>query len=309
MDIQEHSAAEYQKLVTTPYSVFDTVGFAQLNKDKVDAIKYLSFNDGKFRFGLIAGIKEGILKAPFSAPFSCFSNISHDSKMLSYSMAIEALCAYAKKQALKRVRMVLPPTLYSDDHICRLQNSLYINSFRIAGHDVNFHFDLSEFGPDYVEHLDPKARQKLKAALKADLTFEKTDDLETVYRIILANRAAKKYPLWMSLENVRDTLQVVKGDLFLVRDTQGVAVASSLIYHAAPGILLVVYWGNEPETDYLKPMNFMAYHVFKYYHGEGAKLVDIGPSSHDSIPQFGLCDFKQSIGCKVTSKITFERDF
>ncbi len=309
MHLLECSGLEYEKLVQKPLSVFDTVDYAKLNRHKADEVKHLVFNDGKHRFGLIAGVKDGVLKAPFSAPFSCFSNIHCDNKMQAYLLAVEALCDYAASHTLSRVRMTFPPTLYADDHICRFHNGFYNNGFHIAGYDVNYHFDLRRFGTTYIENLDPKARQKLKAALKADLTFEKTDDVETVYRIILANRTAKNYPLWMSLENVKETLRVVEADLFLVRDARGAPIASSLVYHVAPFIRLVVYWGNEPNTDFLKPMNFLAFHIFRHYSETEARIIDIGPSSHNSIPQFGLCDFKQSIGCEVTAKITFERSF
>ena len=54
-----------------------------------------------------------------------------------------------------------------------------------------------------------------------------------------------------------------------------------------------------------KTMNFLSYEVFKYYKENGIKVVDIGPSTEDSIPNHGLCEFKESIGCDLSPKYSF----
>ena len=35
-------------------------------------------------------------------------------------------------------------------------------------------------------------------------------------------------------------------------------------------------------------------------------ILDIGPSTENGIPNYGLCEFKESIGCSVTMKYSFE---
>ena len=69
----------------------------------------------------------------------------------------------------------------------------------------------------------------------------------------------------------------------------------------------VIYWGNYPDTDQFKSMNFLAFKVFEYYKNSGIEIIDIGPSTEFSIPNRGLCDFKQGIGCSVTTKLSFEK--
>ena len=52
-------------------------------------------------------------------------------------------------------------------------------------------------------------------------------------------------------------------------------------------------------------MNFLSFHVFQYYKNQGIEIVDIGPSTENSIPNYGLCEFKESIGCDILIKTEF----
>ncbi len=308
MIVSELSPAEYARTAQCPFTVFDSVEFCAINAHKVEAVKHLVFSDQRLRFGLIAGIRDGVLKAPFSAPYACFSEISRNNKIASYSSLAASLADYAKGMGLKKIRITLPPTVYNEVHIAKLYNSFYTAGFRIAGCDLNFQYDLAQFDAQYEMRIDPKARQKLRAAIKNGLTFEKTEDVEAAYKIIHANRAAKNYPLWMTLENVRDTARVVPADFFLARDDAAMPLASAMVYHVTHDKAQVIYWGNLPETDALKPMNFLAYRIFAHYKGAGMRLIDTGPSTEFSVPNLGLCDFKQGLGCDVSTKFTFELD-
>ncbi|GHT22569.1 hypothetical protein AGMMS4957_12930 [Bacteroidia bacterium] len=59
----------------------------------------------------------------------------------------------------------------------------------------------------------------------------------------------------------------------------------------------------------MKTMNFLSYKVFEYYKGAGINIVDIGTSTEEGIPNFGLCEFKESIRCFVDLKYTFRKEF
>ena len=45
--------------------------------------------------------------------------------------------------------------------------------------------------------------------------------------------------------------------------------------------------------------------VFEYYKAKGYQYVDVGPSTEDSLPNYGLCEFKESIGCDISQKYTY----
>ena len=85
----------------------------------------------------------------------------------------------------------------------------------------------------------------------------------------------------------------------------GVDVAAAQVFHVAKGVAQVVYWGDLRAYSHLRTMNSLAYMLFAYYHATGLKVLDIGPSTEGGVPNHGLCEFKEGIGCSVTPKFSF----
>ena len=67
--------------------LFASQVFIELNKNKVDKIVCLVQDADKVQMGLVAGIRDGMLLSPFSAPFGGF-HLKNDN---SYTGAIESL--------------------------------------------------------------------------------------------------------------------------------------------------------------------------------------------------------------------------
>lgn len=309
MNILEVNEKEYKTFVVNPFSGFDKVEFVELNKNKVDEVKYFIFENNKKRFGLVAGIKDKVLKCPFSATFGVFSEIAHNNKIQHYHEAISSLINWSKENGLKKIIFCTPAMFFNEKHITKFQNALYCSGFKVLDYDVNFEYDLSNFKNGYIESLSSDSRRNLKQALKEELTFEKTNDLDTVYRIIKQNREEKGFPLWMSQKDIQNTEMIIKSDFFLVKNRNGEPIASAYVQRIRDGIVNVVYWGNIQQYDRLYPMNFIAYKVFEYYSNKkNIHYISIGTSTKDSEPNFGLCDFKESIGCKCCAKLNFIKE-
>lgn len=312
MKALEVSGAEYSKIFTEYSSVFESVTFNELNAHKCKRILYLVITDdgGKSRFGLIAGLRQdGVVRVPFSAPFSLFTRIRKNNKVDDYHAAVQALVSYGQsRNGIKEICFTLPPTFYDETCIADLANAFFTNKFLLEKFDLNFHFELGSFTEKYLEEIDIKARQKLRSSFKAGLTFEKVEtglDVQEAYDIIRNNRTSKGYPLNMSYEDVVKTIHIIEADFFIVRDSAHQGVASAMVFHVTKDIVQVIYWGNVEGSDDLKPMNFLSYKVFEHYKKRGMRMVDIGPSTDNSIPNFGLCDFKQGVGCVTRAKYSF----
>lgn len=305
MEIEEVSKEEYNKIVTDPFSGFDKVDFVELNKYKVDDnVKYFIFKDSRKRFGLVAGIRDNVLECPFSATFACFSEITYRNKILYYNESIKALVNWSIKNKINKIIFCTPALFYDETHITKLQNSLICNGFKILDYDVNYQFDLRD-RPTYDSIINTDIRRNLKIAEKNNLVFTKTDDIPTVYKIIKKNREEKNYPLYMSEKNVADTTHVIKSDFFLVYYGD-IPVASAYVQHIKKDIVNVVYWGCSTIHNKLCCMNFLAKNVYEYYFKQkNIKYINIGIATLDSVPNYGLCDFKEEIGCELTPKINF----
>lgn len=305
MDIIEIDKDKYSKTVINPFCKFETVDFAELNKHKVDEVKYLIFNNGKNRFGLILGIKDDIIKLPFSASFSCFSEIISKNKIEYYIEAIIALINWAKKQSLKKITFNTPPLFYNVEHISKTQNALQCTGFTLAEYNLNYAFDLDNFN-NYFEIIERNARKNFNTAVKNNLIFEKVNDITTVYDVIRQNRKEKGYPLKMSLDEIVKTAQIIPSDYFLVKLPEGTPIASAFVHDINGTVVRVNYWGDIRKYEKMRSINFLSYNLFNYYKNLGKKIVDIGPATNEGIPDYGLCNFKEGIGCTASPKLLYE---
>lgn len=311
MKIEEVSKEQYLQIVKHDY-IFDAVEFNELNKYKVEELKYLLFKDTKYRFGLCTGIREGEVLCPFSAPFATMVAIRKPVSIINYDQAIDALDTFFVEKHYKSSRFVLPPMFYDETSLGIFVNSLYRKGYDLKNIDLNFQFDLKKVcTKTYPEMLPRNGRKNLRISLNSLLALKHCDTYDQAtkaYSVIAENREAKGYPLRMTLQQVMDTVQIVNHDFFLVmKDDE--AIAAALIYYINQNVAQVIYWGDRPGFTEVKPINYLAYQLINYYSDQGFKYLDIGPSTEDSIPNYGLCDFKESIGCDVSTKMTMIKRF
>jgi lipid II:glycine glycyltransferase (peptidoglycan interpeptide bridge formation enzyme) len=106
----------------------------------------------------------------------------------------------------------------------------------------------------------------------------------------------------MSWDQVLETTKVIPADFFRVETAEGTAIAAALVFKVAADVVQVIYWGDLPDYSELKTMNFLSYKLFGFYKEKGIGVIDIGPSTEDSVPNHGLCEFKESIGCNIQPK-------
>lgn len=305
MTISEITAAEYAEHFA-PSHVYNGVPFTQLNEAKAESVRYLSFADGKPRFGIILGERGDTLCSPFSAPFGSFT-MRGKQNLQNMEAALQLLVEYAQREN-KKLRIAMPPLVYDESQL-----SKWVSVFQRAGFrqtvDLNYYIRLQNV-PDYMKIIDRSARNHLNRSLKENFRLVKMNtadrsEVERAYEVIRRNREERGYPLRMTLEQVWQTVsQVIKADFFVL-EHEGDDVAAAQIFHVAQGIAQVIYWGDIRQYSALRPMNYLTYAVARHYYDEGLSLLDIGPSTEDGIPNYGLCEFKEDTGCDVTPKFWF----
>ena len=306
MEIIEATFEEYAGIMPAPYHVFNTAKFIEINKGKCEGVKYLLFKDNKYRMGLAAGVRNNMLVSPFSAPFGGFSFISADLRTSYIEQAVELLETYMVQNKLEGVKMTFPPLFYSDNFLAKLVNVLYRARYKTAWIDLDFYVDF-EPAEKYEDRMWHNARKNLRLAQNSGMEFRKcldASEIKEVYDVIKTNRDEKGYPMTMAYHEVVNTADILPVDFFLCsKDNQSVAAA--IVYHVANGIVYVPYWGDKRAYGELKPMNFIARSVFEYYRAAGIKKVHIGIGTEQGVPNYGLCEFKESLGCKIMPKYTF----
>jgi hypothetical protein len=260
---------------------------------------YLLFREGKFRLGIIGGIRDNIFLSPFSAPFGGFTFISPDIRLQHIEYAVKLLKNWATEKGLLSVIIVLPPSIYESSFIAKQINCLWRENFKIS--------NLEWFDESYPEKIWYNARKNLRISLNAGFQVKmctSIDEKRMAYEIIRKNRESRGFPLRMSWEQVYDTIQVIPADFFLINYDNKIYLAAAIVFHVSETTVLVVYWGDLQGYSEMKPMNFLSNKVFEHYKATGKKFIDIGPSTENSLPNYGLCEFKEGIGCRIDPKYT-----
>ena len=326
------AAEEFGRLFTLPPHVYDSVPFNELNSDKVKAVHYIAITDGnKVRFGIVLGERGAdcgsTFYSPFSAPFGSFLS-NTPQRMESMEAAVDALREYvmniccnvgslSSHDGKPLAVLTLPPEIYSPSETAKWVNVL-TRKARLHHVDLNYFMPLNA-GTPYVNRLNRNARKNLNNACKHEWKFEKLDtssfaDISRAYGIISLNRKEHGYPLRMTLDAVVDTTKIVEADFFVlslknpdVNNANGfIDVAAAQVFHVASGIVQVIYWGDLGAYSHFRTMNRLAELLYSHYSKLGLKILDIGPSTEEGTPNYGLCSFKEDIGCCVCTKYVFE---
>lgn len=285
-------------------TVYGERAFLELNAGRAEAVRHFAGYDhkGAPRLGIVLGYKQGRWLAPYSAPFGEIAWRKPQSVETVYDFVGEL----ADMLEDHSISITLAPVIY-DAEMLPKEHAVLGNYVDKTVLDINYHYPLERFD-DFEAHLSRAARNKFRTAMRQGFGFERTGDARRAYAVIKANRESKGYPLAMSLEQVLATVAPagpVKADFF-VMGKDGADVAAAMVYHAAPGVAQVIYWGDAPGYSALRPMNALPYFLFGHYRREGFGIVDVGPSSTNGVPNPGLCDFKESIGCLPSLKPTFK---
>ena len=310
MKLLEVNKEEYFEIIGYSYNKFNSMNFNDLNRENAEKVYYLLFKDTKYRLGLIAGVRNKILLSPFSAPFGGFSYKKSNVNIKYIEKALLLLEEWAYSYEINKFQFTLPPLFYQDTFIAKEINSLFTGNYVISKIDLNYHFETSYFNDDYEQNIWYSAKKSLKKSISNNLIFKKcvnNNEKELAYSIIQINRDKKGFPLKMEYSDIVKTDCLIEKDFFLVYTKDNEPIASAIVYHVIEDIVQVVYWGDIPDYSQQRPMNFISYNLFKYYKDLNISYIDIGPSSENSIPNYGLCEFKESIGCKIIPKYTFEK--
>lgn len=309
MNIVETNPLAFDGLFAQTSPCFNTAAFSELNKSRCDELLYLLFMDKKVRMGLILARKGDLWTSPFSAPFGGFVVKTHQPTIEHVEQAVDALKEFLLSKNATSFRMTLPPLFYQSSLLTKIQHVCVNKGFVVTDWDLNYNFPTSYFKQNYIhEHMTRNARRNWLIACENDLKFdvlEGESGIRRAYAVIRENRDSKGYYLSMKEQDVLNTSQLIKTDSFVVSvDDQD--VASAIVFHTATGIVQVIYWGDLAESKHLKAMHFLAYHLFGHYHRTGIPMVDVGPAMIDNKPNYGLCEFKESIGCDIQPKLTLE---
>ena len=311
--IRRVTAEEYKSLVPDRRVFFNEPDFAELNREKVDEVYYLIFmRESSARFGLIAGRTGTEMRTPFSAPYSYPVSIIGESKLETIDAALEIYEEYCGELGVETIRFVFPPLFYDEHQLSGWVSAFYRKQYSFANIDLNFSLDLKKLNVEeeaYGQMITQKGRKALRKARKSGLEVircETEEDLREAYEIIQIGHDAKGFPVHMTYEQLSDTLKLVDHDAFIVRK-DGIGIVAEYLYRINDRIVQGIYTGTHPDYMDCNGMNLLTYYTIRYYGDLGFAILDKATAGKDSIPNYTLGNFKESVGCERSLKYTFEK--
>jgi hypothetical protein len=268
--------------------------FIELNKGKVDKIIRLIDDCKKPVIGLVAGIRNGLLLSPFSAPFGGFhfhNEIIYISEVDSF---LSSLKAYIEFEGFKGIDLTLPPDLYNLTFNTKTINSLIRCGFRLKTPEITNWVNLQRFEGEFSQK---NSRKYYKQAVNNGLTFNITSDeaeKKEVYALISRNRARFNRPIYMTFKDLMDTGNLWPIDFFRVNTNDHTLAASAIFYRFPTEICYGVFWGDSEICRPLRAMDFLAYNLWVHYKNQGFNYMDLGISTESGKPNEGLLRFKES---------------
>ncbi|MBP3474718.1 MAG: hypothetical protein J6K48_00135 [Lachnospiraceae bacterium] len=315
MDVLRVTAEEYTSLVLDRRIFFNEPVFCELNRDKVDEVYYLIFMREKAaKFGLILGRTGDLVKCPFSASYSYPVEIKKNEKLATYDEAVQALENYCISIGVSEIRFTFPPMFYDEHILSAWISSFYRCNYELTKIDVNYAIDLEEMNVDvesYGQLITAKGRKSLRRAQRNGLTIQKCETEEEyaeAYEIVKMGHEFKGFPVRMSFEQLMDTMKLVDHDVFIVRNGE-IGIVAEFLYRINKEIVQGIYTGTLPDHAGDNGMNMLTYFTINYYGNLGYKILNKEIATEDSIPNYGLCDFKESVGCRRSLKYSFKKSF
>jgi hypothetical protein len=289
----EVDSINYQKYFPLNSNPFISESFIELNKLKADRIIRLIKDDAKPAIGLVAGIKKRVILSHFSAPFGGFHFRNEVIFMCEIDNFLVSLQSFIKSNEMEGIEITLPPDIYHQTFNAKTVNSLVRNGYKLLTPDITSWVNLQQFGGKYTFK---KTRGNYSQAVRNNLSFElvSTDcEKEEIYDIIRCNRERFDRPIFMSFEDILAICKLWPVDFFKVCSSQGINIASAIVYRNHPEICFAVFWGDNEIGRQLRAMDFLVLNLLTFYKAMGFKYLDLGTSSESGIPNEGLLRFKE----------------
>lgn len=289
----EKDISTYRRYFPVDSNPFISERFIELNRDRVDRIIRLVDESGEPVIGLVAGIKDGILKSPFSAPFGGFHFRKENIYISEIDSFIQMLSDYAASLSLNRIEIITPPDIYHMTFNAKVVNSLIRHGYKSNLPDITNWIDLEMFNGVFSQK---NSREYYRQAQRNNLVFSmghNERDKAGIYNLICENRSKFGRPVYMTLDNILSTGEIWPVEFFKVESEKNI-VASAIFYRNHNDICYAVYWGDNDEGRPLRAMDFLLLNLFTFYREAGFRYMDLGISTENGIPNEGLLRFKES---------------
>jgi hypothetical protein len=311
-ECDQHQHADAEPLARRPHELlYTTAAFGTRNLRDGDRWVRIDHHDGDRLVGSLSGtLTGGALWSGYSAPFGGPDLVRSPESPANLTGLLDTAIVRARELGARRLRITLRPPSYSANEPLLLHCATRLG-FRPIGSELSCAIPIGHHADAdaYTSSLKRATRKALRRLGGEPWSYrEVLGDWSEPYALLQRNRARKGRELRLSLDYVEAVRRDHPGRLRcfeLVHD--GVPVAAALLYSLLDDVESVQYWGDDAPHLRFSPMPRLAVEVVGRAIDERLRLVDLGKSSLDGVPDEGLVQFKRSVGALPEPILTVER--
>jgi hypothetical protein len=214
------------------------------------------------------------------------------------------------KKKYEEIQIKLPPYAHNIDLVSTYINIFLNNGFKIFNHEINFQILVDDV--TYEKKISATKKKTLSKCIKKNFSFKELHkiNLTSVYSVIKENRDRKSYKISMSCSELKKLITIFedKFKLFGVfYNTE--LIASCICISISKKILYVFYWAEKKKYLEDSPIVFMSLKLYKYCYDNNYKILDVGTASVNGLPNYGLLNYKKSLGYFSCNKLSIKKKF
>lgn len=214
-----------------------------------------------------------------------------------------------KERGATEIKIISPPFAHAPELSHLIYLALHNRGYSATPHSLNQSIRLD--ARPFSARVDADGRRRLIRARELGFVPRRLSslaELSAAYQLILDNTCRKGYSLSMTWERVREMAGIF-GDRvygFAVFRDAGM-VAASITIRVSRDVVYVFYWGDAAGFAGVSPIILLAETIHEHARAEGAAWVDIGTSTNEGVPNYGLIHFKRNLGCEASLKLTYSK--
>ena len=253
------------------------------------------------------GQRDSTIVSPFSSTFGGIEIISKSPSLQFIDELIGSLVEYHDSTSFSSIEITLNQKEYgfNGNVFPYLINSMFRKGFQIKDIEISSIVNLSVW-----KEGSRNFKRNVRIAKNEGLSFDKCTEIEQkklCYAVIESNRRDKGFPIHLSFDYFESVKEFLDIDFFIVKSKSNETIAGAITYHVATDIVLIVYWGDLLAHRNKKAMALLAHELIHHYQSMGITYLDIGTSTKDSQPNYGLTSFKSGLGGTPVEKITLKK--
>ena len=223
---------------------------------------------------------------------------------------VQCLVAYAKKNALYRICITLPPNLYQRRLSNYMDFSFFKHGFQYLKRDITSILFLEKSLKATLNKFRPSHKRAVKKAIDSGVHIKQSNDFASFYTILEKNLKIRH---GVSPTHTLKELQYIQSlfpdhcNLFAAY-LNNKMIAGVVNFIVNEHVVLAFYISHDESFAEHRAVNLLFYTIFDWAINQKYKIYDFGTFTVNEEPNMGLGRFKENFGASGIFRDTIELD-